>query len=162
MARIKYSKQRHGSSCIPSPKASGPPPTPEMHLTGNEKNWLNIDFAGDQSLILLSAISSKFSWATELFMDSHCNVISHKKELKKILKICRWMRRKGEWHNSVGSFGGSNLNSPHTLRAHICYMGLCRSSVFRRAPAVSYKQHLQSLWIDSTGGIFSWLYKMED
>ena len=72
------------------------------------------------------------------------------------------MKGKVELHTTVQSFGGSNLNSPHTLHAHICCMGLCKSSAFRRAPAVSYKQHLQPLWIDSKGGIFSWLHKTED
>ena len=64
--------------------------------------------------------------------------------------------------DNVESLWGSNLNLPHTLLAHICYMDLCKNSAFHHAPVVSCKQHLQSPWTDSKGGIFSWLHKMED
>lgn len=60
-----------------------------------------------------------------------------------------------------GYCGGSGLNSPHILLAHICCMDLCKSIAFRRAPVVSCKQHPQSLWTDSKDGIFSWLHKRQ-
>lgn len=103
-------------------------------------------------MILLSAVSPRLSFANELFIHLHHNVISHIWNGLKILRICRWKTVEVELQYIAGS-------SPHTLRAHICCRGLCKSSASHHALAASCRQRRPSLWIDSKGGIFSWLHE---
>lgn len=151
---VKNSKQRHCSHVVF-------PTYRHQSDLGKEFGWklgqlhLSLDSASEQSLILLSAVSPRLSFANELFIHLHHNVISQIWNGLKVLKICRWKIVKVELQYIAES-------SPHTLLAHICCTGLCKNSVSHHVPAVSCRQHRQSLWIDSKGGIFSWLHEMED